>query len=100
MRHQSNVFAINRKTLAPSKNPKEDKRAIKRASVKWEIGAFFEDASILLPDKKHVSKISGKHRALLEKPDREQNTTRIMQTKADKRHSLHSPSTDHQTYAQ
>ena len=49
------------------------KWAIKRASAKREIGAFFDDAStpLSLPDKKHVSKVTGKHRALLDKPIRE-----------------------------
>ena len=70
-RHQSNWFVMNRKTLALSKKPKEDKRAIKRASAKREIGAFFDDPSTPLPDKKHVSKVTGKHRELLDKPIRD-----------------------------
>ena len=53
------------------RKPKEDKRAIKRASAKREIGAFFDDASTPLPDKKHVSKVTEKNRALLDKPIRE-----------------------------
>ena len=63
-RHQSNWFAMNRKNLALSKKPKEGKPAIKMASAKREIDAFFDDASTPLPDKKHVSKVTGKHREL------------------------------------
>ena len=71
MPHQRNWFAMNRKTLTLSKKPKEDRRAIKRASAKQEICAFFDDASAPLPDKKHVSKVTGKHRVLLDKPVRD-----------------------------
>ena len=88
---------MNRKTLALSKNPKDDKRAVKRASAKREIGAFFDDANTPLPDKKHVSKVTGKHRCCW--TSRLESTTMIMQAEVDKQHSQHSPSTGRQMYA-